>query len=214
MTIAALIAEVREDITDDVETTKRHSDTQMIRFANEAIKEACIRAPLLVIDKTFSVLVSTAEYTMDAYVRQVINAKLSLDTYALQQSTKEELAMWYGSNWKTKTGTPTHYLRTNRVIRLYPIPIVVDSMVLTQSRIPDTNFNIDTDIDPTYYDSIKWYIAYKCFSNRDADNFDPVKASEYMARFESQFGTKHSAKYDTVSYSTPMYATAIGGRMC
>lgn len=214
MSIANLIQDVREDIIDDVGLQKRLSDSQLTRFANEAIKEACIRAPLLVTTKTIKVTTGKAEYTLDEFTRQIITAQLSLATHPLKQETEDGLTIMRGSDWRSRNGTPMYYTRLNRVIRLYPIPIVDDTLTIKVSRIPDDDFDLDDDIDPTYYDSLKYYVAYKAFSQRDNDNYDPVKAASFLALFEQMFGTKHSAKYDTVNFNTPMYSTVTSGRMC
>ena len=214
MSIASLIQDVREDIIDDVGLQKRLSDSQLTRFANEAIKEACIRAPLLVITKTIKVVAGKSEYKLDEFTRQILNAQLNLATHPLKQETDDGLSISHGRDWKSRNNTPTHYTRLNRVLRLYPIPIVDDVLTIKMSRIPDDDFDLDEDIDPSYYDSFKYYVAYKAFSQRDNDNYDPVKASSFLELFNSMFGTKHSAKYDTVNFNSPMYATVTSGRMC
>ena len=214
MSIASLIQDVREDIIDDVVLHQRLSDAQLTRFANEAIKEACIRAPLLVSNKTIKVVAGKAEYTLDEFTRQILSAQLSLSTHPLKQETEEGLNILRGSDWKNRANTPTHYTRFKRVLRLYPIPIVDDTLTIKASRIPDDNFDLDDDIDPTYYDSLKYYVAYKAFSQRDNDKYDPVKAASFLELFNEMFGTKHSAKYDTVNFNSPMYATITSSRMC
>lgn len=214
MSIASLIQDVREDIIDDVGLQKRLSDSQLTRFANEAIKEACMRAPLLVATKTFKVIAGKSEYELDEFTRQIIDVKFSLSPHPLRQETDDGLSLNYGSDWKLRAAPPTHYTRLNRVLRIYPIPVVDDVLAVKMSRIPDDDFDLDEDIDPSYYDSFKYYVAYKAFSQRDNDNYDPVKASSFLELFNSMFGTKHSAKYDTVNFNTPMYATVTSGRMC
>jgi hypothetical protein len=214
MDIASLVRYTREDFLDDTVEDYLWNTAQLTRFANEAVKQACIRAPLLKKSKTISVVADTADYTIESTVRQIYVAKLDLGVNPLIQETDEGLSLMIGSNWRTRTGTPTHYVRLGKKLRLYPIPLVNDTLVMSTSNIPDDDFDLEDDIDPTYHEALAFWIAYKAFMFPDKDTYNPVKAADYLAMFNSAFGDSHTAKYDEVSFNTPTYVSHAGGRIC
>lgn len=214
MTIADLVAEARADILADTAAEYLWSDVQLTRYANEAILKACSRAPLINRVKTNAIVATTAEYVLDSFVRQLYVAKLDLQTYPLIQTTDAQLSIEVGYNWRTRTGTPTHYIRTGHKLRLYPIPIVNDTLVMTTSSIPDDDFYFEDDIDPAYHKCLLYYIAYKAYMLNDVDTYNPVKAADFLKMFDAVFGVEHTAKYNSVAFDTSLYGTIIGGRMC
>jgi hypothetical protein len=213
MTITELISEARQDLLGDTVADYLWSDAQLTRFANEAILEACERAPLITRTNTISVVAGTAEYTLNEFTRQIYTAKLDLATSPLYQATESDLALYYTSQWRTKNNTPTHYVRTGNKIRLYPNPIVNDNLVIVAKSIPDDDFDLETDIDPAYHKDLLYYIAYKAYMYPDADSIATAKADEYLAKFTARFGPRKSAKWDKVSQNHVMYGGWIGGRM-
>lgn len=215
MTIDDLVLEARTDILDDTVSAKYlWSNLQLTRYANEAVLEACSRAPLINRVLTKAITAATAEYVIDSFIKQIYVAKLDLQTTPLIQATDATLSIGIGSSWRTSTGTPTHYIRTGHKIRLYPVPIVDDTLVMTTSNIPDDDFSFEDDIDPAYHKGLLYYIAYKAYMLNDADAYNPVKAADFLKMFDVIFGVKHTAKYNSVAYDSPMYGTVSGARMC
>lgn len=212
MTLAELLTKAREDFLDDAVAPQRWSDTQLKRFALEAMTEACKRADLLQRVDTIAVTATTEEYALEPYVKQIKVAKLDLSDYPLNQTTESELSLFTGSSWRITTGTPTHYVRIGSAIRLYPIPIVDDSLVIASSGLPEDDGALDL-INPEYHYGLLHYMAFKARNDRDLDKYDPVKAKEHLADFNDFFGLPKSAKYSEVAKATPMYGTMFGGRM-
>jgi hypothetical protein len=213
-TISDLVTEARTDLLNDTVADYLWSTEQLTRYANEAITEACKRAPLITRTKTVAVLKTVADYVMDSSIRQIYRAKLNLSTRPLIQSTDVIMSMQHGTEWQTRTGTPTHFIRHGHKLKLYPIPLVNDTLRIDASCLPDDDFDLDEDIDTSYYPAIVSYIAYKAFSLRDMDSYDPGKANELLAVFNAKFGQPHTARYDSFSQDNPMYATVVSGRMC
>lgn len=214
MTEDEIVKEVREDFLDDTVEPFLWSNLRLKRFVTEAITEACIRAPLITRTKTKAITAATATYAIDTSIRQITVAKLNLSIYPLDPITEATLALTKGSAWRETTGTPTHYIRTGHKLRLYPIPIVNDTLVMSTINMPDDDFYLDDDIDPVFQRSLMFYVVYKAYMSPDLDSYNPVKAAEFLTMFDAKFGGSHTAKYDAVSLSTPLYATQIGGRMC
>ena len=216
MLMRDLVNEVRFDYLDD-DSSSLWSDAQLLRDANEAISEAFQRAPLLLKTSTLTIVAATAEYSIDPSIRLIYTAKLDLINTPLEQSTDAQLSLMFGSSWRVNTGTPVYYVRTGHKIRLYPIPIVNDSLVLNTTYILDYSQSmlddLDDFIDLDYQKSLVHFFVYKAKSLRDIDTYDPVKAQEHLTLFDNMFGLKKTAKYNSVSFETPMYATISSGRM-
>jgi len=214
MRLEELVKLAREDIlSDNVEDKYLWSTTVLTRYAKEALEQACIRAPLINRSYTFSVVADTADYTLNEFVRQITLVKLDLQNPPLTQITEEDLIRIYGSSWRVNTGTPLYYVRRKRSLRLFPIPIVSDTMTISASILPDDDFYMDDDIDPVYQLPLLYYIGFKALIRPDADTQNPVKAQEFLGMFNDCFGDKHTAKYDELNKYLPMYPTTSSGRM-
>ena len=213
MDIKYLVQRCREDILDDVHTDKLWSDAKLTRFAEDAILEACKRAPLIKRAYKIPVVAGTATYAIDHSIRQVLSAQLSLQNYPLSATTEATQDQFAGTFWRTVKDTPYRYIRNKQQITLFPIPVVSDSLVITTTNIPDDSFDLETDIEPAYYQGFVYYMAWKAYNLQDADTINPGKAKENMNLFNEFFGLKHTAKFDIVSQNSPMYATYFGGRM-
>lgn len=214
MSISDLVKEARSDILGDTVPEYLWSDKQLTRYALEAVKEACIRSPLMVKAYALAITAATAEYAISSYIRQLLYVMPALQSKPLQQDTDVGLTMRFGYNWREHTGTPSHYVRTGSKIRLFPIPIVNDSLVISASAIPDDDFDLDADIDPVHHKGLLNYIAYKAYLLNDADTYSANKAAEFLRLFNEEYGVKHSAAYDMVSHNTPMYGTMTHAGMC
>ena len=217
-----LVLHTRYDIIGDIVEPYLWTDEDLTRYANDAIVEACLRAPLLKRVTTKAIVAATATYAIDVSIKQIYTAKLDLATTPLIQTTDTELSLYYGSQWRTRSGTPTHYVRSGPSLTLYPSPIVNDTLVIASSNVPDAGFDLAVDIDPIYYNALMYYIAYLAFrTSVDVNPIlgenrlqSPLKALEYLALFDAQFGTKKTAKFQQLSQDTPLYGSITGGRMC
>ena len=213
-TISDLIKGAWADFLNDKSPTYLWSDERLNIFANDAIKEACQRAPILIRDRAIPIIAGTSSYALLSTDRQILSAQLSLSNKPLIQQTEDRLAQLFGGSYKTQNNTSSHYSRLNRTLTLFPNPIVNDTLNLTVVSLPDATFNLDTDIDPQYYLPLQYWIAYKAYLLHDADADNLARANYFLGKFEEAFGVRHSAKYDTVNFNVPMYSTIAGGRMC
>jgi hypothetical protein len=219
MAIADLIIELREDILDDAaQNPQLWTDSQLTRYAKEAIKELCTRSSVLIKETTVDVIADTSEYSINTYIRQILNAQNALDDYPLIQTTADELSIKCGRAWSLNTGTPTRFIRENHTIKLYPIPIVNDTLTIKATHIPNHAADeYDDDlalIDSSYHKTLLYYMAYKALLLHDADAGLQAKAADYYALFEKDAGSKHSAKHEQFIFNTPTYGANIPIRMC
>jgi hypothetical protein len=220
-TIADLIATARRDVLKDDKGTDNErlwKEASLLNFAYEAIAEACARVPLLKRISHVAVVANTAEYKINNAIRQINLAKLDSVTYELQQTTFERLSIDCGSAWRTRKGTPTHYVKRGNKITLFPMPIANDTLVIsssnnfiyppeTKATPPDVTFNFAEDIDEKYHAGLMNWIAYKCFQfPEDIELTNHARAFDHLKLFNEEFGIKHTALHEQFDHETPMYA--------
>lgn len=217
-----LVLHARFDILGDVVEPYLWPDDDLIRYANDAIVEACLRAPILKRVSAVATFAAIGTYQIDLSIKQILFAWLDLATKPLIQTTDSELSLNYGSQWRTRTGTPTHYVRVGHELTLFPVPVANDTLVISSTNTPDSTFDLDADIEPIYYNALMYYMAYLAFrTSVDVNPIlgenrlqNPLKALEYLALFDAQFGTKKTAKFQQISQDTPLYGSVTGGRVC
>lgn len=161
MDLCALI-EAYRDRSDDDTAPYRVDDTRVMRWLNEAVDEACIRASLIfdVASPMCSIALvpGQASYRLAPEI-QKINAAWSdkfrttlepTDQSALDQAgapypvsryrygyrSRGVCFSEYWSQWRTQTGHPRYYLRDDRTLRLVPIPTDADTLHLEVYRTP------------------------------------------------------------------------------
>jgi hypothetical protein len=220
--IADLVKNTRYDIIGDIVEPYLWTDEDLTRYANNAIMEACDRMNLITKSSNVSVTATTPTYTINSTIKQILVAKLDLGARPLEQTTDAWLSIYKGSNWRTRNGTPTHFIKDKSTVTLYPNPIANDTLVIASSNYPGVGFSLDTDINPIHYDGLMYYIAYLVLRTSvdtlpilGEERFkNPLKALEYLALFDAYFGRKKSAKYRQFAQDTPIYGRITGGKMC
>jgi hypothetical protein len=222
MTKADLIAECRI-LNQDRNNPPLVCDDLMTRYANEAVQEACERAPLLW-DATSSfctlaLVAATATYTLDAAIRQIDDIRLRSTGEALAQVSETALQQAYGNRWKTDTGVPRCFVRHDRKIRLYPIPSVNDTLDMSIYRLPTTDEIMvdDTDIPviPTcVHNNLIYWMLHRYYMVDDAEIVPyRAKSIDYFNLFESKFGVRPSARLERFRQDTgtELYALPVVG---
>jgi hypothetical protein len=205
MNLAQLLEITRVDLDDQVEPYL-WSDAELIEAAADAEYEACRRARLLIDSSTaavchIAVTAANPLYALDERVLFVRRAKLGLEDMPLRRASYRDLDANV-SGWETDTGTPTHYVTDFETgkIRLYPIPIVDDTISMTVVRLPlvpltDTTVTLASspEIKLHYHRSLRFWMMHRAYSKPDADAMNKGKAAESLAMFEAEFGKKSSA---------------------
>lgn len=212
MTLNELVKHLRQSILDDVGGTGvdwaaivegtddvdqlRWSNEELTRFVNEAERQACRSAFLLKSASTdfdISVILGTSQYTLDPRIIRIKGAYLS-------STGKELIPLEYEDvmgtpNWRTITGTPTHYIADmeSQTITLYPQPIANDTISLLVYRLPlqDMSWDlseIDTpDIRVEHQIPMLYYAAFLAYMKDEANTFDPQRAEYNRQLFEKEF---------------------------
>lgn len=212
--MSTLTARLRSEIIDDAVAPYLWSDAELALFEREAMVEACKRAPLVTGVTTIAVVAGTSEYTLDPTVWQILQAKIDGQTNPLDQTTFDDLVMGVGAGWASWEGMPQKYVRRNNTITLYPKPTASGSLLIKSTLIPDEDYDPNESLGVEYLHGLLYYMAYRCFTKRDADTHNPQAADEYLNRFNAFFGLPKTAKYHMTSQAMPMNATVMGGRLC
>lgn len=221
MLLSELATELRQDILEDwnehnaSDYPYKWSDTKILRYFNEAIQEACLRAPLYQSTATFSVVSGTSSYTLDKEVRQIDRVNLAAVTYPLTQFSEAEMDAKYGAIWRDDTGTPLAYSRKDDEIILYPEPIAADTMTVLHYRLPDRlyAFGEEPPIPYEHHRCLLYWAAYKAFMSPDIDLGNMERALSFLALFEGHFGKRRDARVEHLNINTPKHHRATPVRM-
>lgn len=172
-------------------------------YANDAEREACIRANLL-LDQTSAMAVlavssGIASYSLNEKVLIVKRAKLTSGNEPLVKTSRRVLDATY-PNWEAEVGTTRSWLpdSTNK-ITLYKIPTADDSLNLMISRLPETDMLLvnktsdSPEIDSQYHLGLVDWMMHRAYSKQDSETLDLGKAKEHLKRFTARFGERPPA---------------------
>ena len=195
MNLSQLIEAARARLDDEVSSAYRYSTTQLTHFINEANSEAHRRTRFR-IDNSMrvSVVAGTSMYYTPDGVIFLQRAKLtSEDTPLIFESYKtlDE----YQAGWQTHTGTPTHILLDLSIEKftLYPTPDLAGTLELVAIIEPE-QITCETELPQRFgYGLIDW-VCYRAYQMNDIDKNNIPLSKAYLDSFESEFGTRSSAK--------------------
>lgn len=201
MNLGELIAEYRGE-SGDTAAPYFVQDSQLTRFANQAVAEACRRGHFL-IDSTspmcsLDVYAGEPVVEIDPRIIDVRRMVLSNSVLPLCPARVEEMDR-DNPGWESHAGTPTTYVTDYQTdaIRLYPIPIAAGTVSMTVSRLPICDMSVKADtpeIRKEHHDALVQWLLYRAYSKQDSDMFDSNKAARSLAEFEREFGLKASAR--------------------
>lgn len=215
-TVSELITELREDYLEDEDSQAyKWSDSKLLRYINEAIREAC-RSPLFRSTQTISIVAGTPTYTLDEDTLDIEDVSLALQTEPLTQKPYDYLSFAFGPGWKQTDDTPYIYVVKDLELTLYPNPIVNDTMTVSSFKYPEklVSVNETPEIPELYHQSLCYWAAYKAYLTPDIDGGDLTRAQQYLSMFDQAFGIKRSARYNAIQMNNPKYNTVQPVRMC
>lgn len=181
---------------------------------NEAEREACRRARLLIDTRGTAVTVDgttttththgritlgsgTDMYDLDSriiYLRRVKLAGRTLPLRPIDYRDLDECA----PGWESHTGTVEGYVRglDTGKFRPYRIPTSAGTVTLTVVReplVPMTGPNQSPEINARYHLSLLGWVGYRAYTKKDAQVYSPDEAAVHLAEFEAEFGTRERA---------------------
>lgn len=195
MNLGRLIERCRS-VTKDLKAPYFWSREDWTDYLNEAADEAAIRARLIENDQ-IELSVSAGEATVEYPTNIWSIRRVFLGGRRLTLTDRETIDAAEGEGWESITGTPLFCYEVGGKLRFYPIPEVDDTARLVAFCTPK-NAMLDDDDEPELHPRchtalIDWAL-FLAYSNHDADTFDPVRAADYEARFENNFGPRHSER--------------------
>lgn len=201
MTLQDLLDEARAR-TNDVAAPYFCSDARFTNFANEAQREACRRARLIVDSTTASVCQiaitsNNAIYPLDPSVLFVRRATVDGQSRPLVRVHHRDLDA-RGTEWMTETGDIDAWVvgLDSRKLRLYRVPTANGVLRLTVQRLPLAKLVVPTDlpeVDERYHERLVDWMLYRYYSTNDAELRDDKAAQNALAAFEGEFGPPATA---------------------
>lgn len=201
MNLEALIAAAR-NLSGDTSAGQNWTDAEWISYANDAEREACRRARLIIDSTTAAIcqiaLTTAATYTLDPRIIFIRRAKLTGRSLVLTRRSYKDLDREV-PDWEAETGEPSAYvpdMSTNQ-FRPYPTPATAGTVTLTVARLPLADMAVDADepeINARFHDSLVNWMLYRAYLKNDAETLNKIKAAEYLALFEAEFGKKSTAQ--------------------
>ena len=205
MKVAEFITDFRADLVDN-DTPPLWSDADIVRYLNDAVQEANVRA-FLTEDRltpavcTVTLVPDVSTYQLHPSVFEIKRATLRgrpLDETSVEE-LDDECPGW--ENWK---GSPRLFIFEQASgarpasIRLVRIPTQADTLSLTVYRgalnpLTAANGTAKPELPERFHERLKDWV-YRCaYLKQDADAFDKSKAIEFEASFERSFGPRPDA---------------------
>lgn len=203
MNVGQFIERFRRDRKDEA-TPYLWSDAEIADdFLNDAVEEACQRAHLIEDASSaftsFTWPANAETIALPAYVLKVIRA--TYEGRRLDETSFEELDA-KGTDWESHKGLPQGYIfERNGSMRLYPTPAIDGAVKIRVSRLPVDRYSADLEGDDVEI-PVQWHVKLLNWMYRsalmktDAETHDPVKAGQYEAAFEADFGYRHDANVE------------------
>lgn len=181
------------------------SDEELLQHLDEAQMQACFRSRTLIDSKTpavctIPVTAGVAEYPLHQSIIVVQRFELRhADTnrthIVLERKNFDELDRHFG-NWRQRKGRPCAVVQDldERRFVLASIPQEDATLHLTVWRHPlekqrITRLTDDVLVRPEMAMTLAHWVAYRVFTNMDAETTQPKKMAEHYALFEQAWGS-------------------------
>lgn len=239
MNVGELLTRARNRLNDAVKGTGSDSfwsDYELIDdYANAArdrMFQACKR---LIVDSSTAldasglplcripIVAGTATYQLSTKIIGINRFKLISQTSPIQPITVDVMDA-YGYDWQDgSTGAPTNYIvdLNTDAITLYPTPSANDTAYLTVCRYPLARLTAQTksqslEFREEYHEDLIPGILFRAYSKQDSEIYNPRKAQEQLALFESRCEEIRLETYrrsTTVTNTISMGAFTSSGRL-
>lgn len=204
MDLEDLMAEFRQQ-ADDKGFQPLYVDEDLPKWANEAEREAAVRARLLFDDTsaflTLPVVAATVRYAIDpriqvidgAFFAPTVGRQRLLDLTGLDDLRQHDTHLCRTCN---RPAALVHIEQS--AIRLWPIPTstVAGSLKLEVYRLPLEDM-VDSDDAPEigaihHLGLVDWML-YRAYATKDGEDGDPVRSKTHYDAFEARFGERPTA---------------------
>jgi hypothetical protein len=208
MNTAELLAALREKLDDE---TAPHlwPDKTLVRYLNNAVREACLRARLLKDDETscaalcrLPVVVGQAYVKYPAEILVVRDGRLASGSCEKLWALTAESMDRHRPGWQSTANSPStpEVMVTDlaqKTLRLVPTPAVDDTLYLRVWRVPREQERLSLErkereplIQIPDPEELCHWAAYEAYMKHDSDNEDKSAAADHLKLFESRFGQR------------------------
>lgn len=188
---------------------------QMLAYANEAEREACIRARLLVDSTTDAVcaiqtVAGQSVYSYDPRVLLILRGRLSGSTKTIQRASHTVMDDRC-PGWQDQSGEVEAFVTgmDKGMIRLFRIPVTDAPLNLTVVRLPlepMLNRQSVPEVPASYHPALIYWIKHKIYNNQDSELFDKNRADIHLQMFDQKFGQRTAQLFDVFdSMQIPAY---------
>jgi len=179
---------------DEINENVLWTNSQLLRYLNEAQDEACLRGNMHRVDTTPVTITSgRANYPLDSDIVRIEKIYLDSTDKPITHYSKDQLSRKF-PDWRTETSSEiTHFAISNRSLRVYPIPTGTDKLYIEAYMMPDQDVQLNVEIesiDPNYHKDLIWYALHLAYLKHDADTYDKDRSDYYLRKFEQSFGPK------------------------
>lgn len=207
MQLADLRAAAREMLSDEAEPYL-WPDALLNRYANNAVREACIRARLLKDDAmtlpSLCVVAVTANQPLIQLAPEilVVRSGMLVGQYHKLWALTAESMDRFQPNWDADTqtvDTPQVIIMdlAQKTIRLWPTPDVAYTLNLRVWRTPltadlmtgDSSVPVVILPDP---EELKHWMAHEAYLKNNLETYNAQSAANHLALFEQRFGARPS----------------------
>lgn len=193
---------------DDIIEPYFWSDEDLVRHLNEAVRQAAVRARLLVESQlpmcTIALEAGEALYELDRAIIVVRRAVLaSRPSEPLARTTTAALDR-SSTTWLADTGSPRAIVvdqqGAGRVLRVTPVPTAADTLQLTVLRYPtvEEQLSVGDDgaeppISEEHHEALIHWVCHRAFRIPDQELQDVARANDHYGQFEAHFGPMPTA---------------------
>lgn len=209
MELRELLDTCREE-TDDEVAPYLCSDKRLVKYLNEAMREAAIRARLLVESELPDVCAITlvpgqASYTLDPAVVIIRRAALRTAPGDPLRRTTTAVLDCTRHDWRTRAGTPRFLAvdqqGSGKKMTLSPVPDKIDTLDLTVVRLPieaelfdEGDDTAEPPFDPMHHEKLVHWASFRAMNVRDVEQGSTNNADRHLELFEQHFGPKPTAR--------------------
>lgn len=169
----------------------RWTNEELVDNINEAIRRVYVRTSPIKDLITVTTVVGTYEYTLPSYVKEIIAMKRSTGEDIIEKSLDD---VWALQSLKTKQGDPKFFISdsSNNSLRLYPIPIAIDTLDILIYRLPKLELTWDNpnyipELRQEYLIPMLYGAANLCYLKDETNTLDPQRAATFSLMFDREF---------------------------
>lgn len=219
MTLGELLIASRELLDDAVEPYL-WPDEQLIRLANNAVREVCLRTRCMKDDSAprcrVNLVAGTDTYPVDPSFIVVARAQLWQQPRPLIRTTTDRLNDAL-PGWDVGRITPARpefvvFDRVQNTIRVAPTPDQAYTLHLKVMRLPDEDERMEgPDDEPVVSiiaaEDMKHWIAHEAYLNKDGERYDLERSAGHLRIFTERFGDRPSHHALTLWSTQPTVRT-------